>query len=301
MSTNKNLITIGIPFYNDEKYLDLAIKSVFAQTYTDWKLILMDDGSTDKSLEIAKKYKDDHRVTIYSDGENRQLPFRLNQIASLTTTKYLARMDSDDIMHPERIQTQIKILEDNPEIDVLGTNALTIDQNNVIKGIKFIPSSKEYLFSTISFIHPSIMGKTSWFKNNTYNENAIRIEDGELWYRTRKNSSFYCLNVPLLFYREFGGNYYRQYRKGIKSFFKLSWHNFSHKEYRDSIAWLYKGVRYVIKYLSYLTLSKTNREQYLIDKRSVKITEKESVIYKNSLSFLFDNYEKKDYKIELLS
>jgi len=62
-------ITIGMPFYNAEKYLADAIRSVFAQTYQDWELILMDDGSTDQSLEIAKSV-DDPRVRVFSDGKN---------------------------------------------------------------------------------------------------------------------------------------------------------------------------------------------------------------------------------------
>jgi glycosyltransferase involved in cell wall biosynthesis len=75
-------MTIGIPFYNAEAYLGDAIRSIFAQTYHDWELILVDDGSTDRSLEIARAVRDP-RVRVISDGQNRRLPYRLNQITAV--------------------------------------------------------------------------------------------------------------------------------------------------------------------------------------------------------------------------
>ena len=103
------LVTIGLPFYNDRLTLELAIKSIFAQTYKNWELILVDDGSTDGSLNIAKKITD-KRVRIISDEKNKGLIFRLNQIASLAKGKYLARMDADDLMQPTRIEKQVEFL-----------------------------------------------------------------------------------------------------------------------------------------------------------------------------------------------
>ena len=71
------LVCIGLPFYNVEDYLDDAILSIINQSYTNWKLLLLNDGSTDRSLEIAMKYKNDVRIEILSDGENRGLIYRL--------------------------------------------------------------------------------------------------------------------------------------------------------------------------------------------------------------------------------
>lgn len=213
------MITIAIPFFNGEKYLELAIQSVLAQTYKDWKLILIDDGSTDSSLEIANKYaKTDARITVYSDGENKNLGYRLNQIPSLVNTKYLARMDADDIMHPKRIEKQLEILEANPEIDVLGTNAYSINEHNEVEGIRLaVDLENPEVIDCKSFIHPTIMAKTEWFRNNPYDVQAVRIEDFELWYRTREFSTFKVLTEPLFFYREFGDNYYKKYSHALKS------------------------------------------------------------------------------------
>ena len=76
------LVSIGIPFYNAEKYLDYAIRSVINQSYSNWELILIDDGSTDRSLEIAKSFSD-KRIKVLSDGENKGLILRLNQLTEI--------------------------------------------------------------------------------------------------------------------------------------------------------------------------------------------------------------------------
>ena len=74
------LVSIGIPFYNCEDYLAYAIKSVINQSYTNWELFLLDDGSTDNSLEIANSFRYDERIKVISDGLNKGLSFRLNQL-----------------------------------------------------------------------------------------------------------------------------------------------------------------------------------------------------------------------------
>ena len=123
-------LTVAIPIYNAERFLDEAIQSVLAQTYKDFELWLVDDGSTDNSMKIAEKYLKDSRVKVFSDGKNLQLSIRLNKIAQEVQTEYLMRMDSDDMMHPQKIEKQMAVLEAHPEIDVLGTNAFSIDENN---------------------------------------------------------------------------------------------------------------------------------------------------------------------------
>lgn len=222
MQAPNNLVTIAIPFYNAEFFLAKAIDSVLWQTYTNWQLILLDDGSTDSSLTIANAYAaKDKRITVISDGQNKNLGFRLNQIPFLVTTEYLARMDADDIMHPERIEKQINTLIKYPEIDVLGTNAYTINEKDEVVGMRQIFDQTVKLKKVKGFTHPTIMAKTEWFKNNPYNAQAVRIEDAELWYRTRDNSNFMILMEPLLFYREFGGDYYKKYIKVVPSLIKL--------------------------------------------------------------------------------
>lgn len=193
------LVTIAIPIYNGAPYLRDAIHSVLNQSYKEWRLLLIDDGSTDDSLSIMREFEAlDARIRVISDGQNRGLVARLNESVALTETKYYARMDADDIMYITRIEEELCFLEAHPEIDVVGTSIMTIDNKNNIVG------SDLHQGSVDRFIHPSIMGRSEWFKANPYSDWAVRAEDFELWCRTSTRSRFWALDKPLLFYREFG-------------------------------------------------------------------------------------------------
>lgn len=222
-SDNSNVVTIGIPFYNAEKYLEDAIVSVVNQTYKNWNLILMDDGSTDRSLEIAKRFANE-KISIVSDGENRGLVYRLNQIVELAGGSYYARMDADDIMHFERIEKQIIFLQNNPFIDVIGSSYYAIDQTNEILGFRKAnskPQSVNDILKNGCFAHPSVMAKLDWFKNNKYDGDWERMEDLELWLRTFSNSQFRNIDEPLLFYRVFGIPVLAKYVKSNMGIIKL--------------------------------------------------------------------------------
>lgn len=200
-----SLVTVAIPFYNDHTYLKMAIQSVINQSFTSWELILMDDGSTDGSLEIAKSFTSDKRITVHSDGKNKGLPFRLNEIISMVNSDFYARMDADDIMNPNRLEIELNYLHQHPEIDVLGTFAYVIDDNNKVFGKTFSnilkPSTTKDIFDGGAFIHPSIMGKTIWFKKHPYNTDLRRMQDLALWISSVEYSKFEILPEYLLFYR----------------------------------------------------------------------------------------------------
>jgi glycosyltransferase involved in cell wall biosynthesis len=262
---NEFIVTIAIPFYNAEKYLDLAIQSVFDQTFQNWKLVLINDGSTDRSLEIALKFQNDKRVLVISDGKNKNLVYRLNQISNLADTKYLARMDADDIMHPEKIAKQIAVLETNPEIDVLGTNSFTIDENSLVQGIRLNYNKEIPLLKVNGFIHPTIIAKTDWFINNPYDFKAERIEDTELWIRTSSKYNFQILTEPLLFYREISENYYKKYLKGfISTLYMINKHKYK-------MVCIKFGLKYFITAFIYYLFSFFNKENYLVHKRNAVI------------------------------
>ncbi|MDO7488042.1 glycosyltransferase [Peribacillus frigoritolerans] len=197
-------VTVGISVYNNEKTIKYAINSILNQSYTNWELIIIDDGSTDNSLEIIRSYKDE-RIKVFTDGKNKGLITRLNQMINLCQTDFFFRMDSDDIMHPERIRKQVDFLIENKEIDIVGAEAIVVDEDNVISGIrknKNIVKSKRFVFENSVFIHPTVAGKTQWFKQNMYNNGFHRCEDFELWCRTIEFSNFAHINEPLLFYRD---------------------------------------------------------------------------------------------------
>ena len=218
-------VTIGIPFYNAERYLANAIHSVINQSYSDWFLILLNDGSTDNSLNIARSFECD-KIKVISDGVNRGLVFRLNQLSQLVTTIYYARMDADDILHRNRISEQVAYLETHRDVDVVGTGVYYINNDNYVYGkgcAENVAQTKKEALNGKGFFHPTIMGKTDWFRHNQYDENAVRMEDFELWVRTVDHSKFANIDKPLYFYREAGLPYLDKYllsQKGIRRVFR---------------------------------------------------------------------------------
>lgn len=200
------MITIGIPFYNAEATLVDAVRSVFAQTFQDWELLLVDDGSSDDSLSIAQAVNDP-RVRVVSDTHNKGLAYRLNQIAQLAQGQYLARMDADDLMHPRRLQTQLDLLDAQPDVDAVQTGMCIVDKNLNPTGIRFKTSLDTRPAAVLAhglLFHATLTGNTSWFRANPYNETLMRIQDHELWCRTCQNSTFATLPDPLYFCREVG-------------------------------------------------------------------------------------------------
>jgi glycosyltransferase involved in cell wall biosynthesis len=198
------LISIGIPFFNAEDYLLDAIRSVFAQTYQDWELIVVDDGSTDKSLSFARSVTD-ARVTVHADGTNKGLVYRLNQIAQLARGKYLARMDADDLMLPDRIAKQVGYLEAHSDVDVVDTALYSVDRNDNPRGIRGRGPLHPSLGNVIRrglLLHATIVGRTEWFRSHPYDPLYVRAEDHELWCRTCSTSSFARVSEPLYVYRE---------------------------------------------------------------------------------------------------
>jgi glycosyltransferase involved in cell wall biosynthesis len=196
------VVTIGIPFFNAETTLRDSLRSVFAQSFTDWELLLADDGSTDDSLEIAHSVNDS-RVRVISDGVNRGLVYRLNQMISLARAPYFARMDADDLMHPERLARQLDYLRRRPEVDIIGSAAYVIDRESRPYGIRGDrPASIAAAGIRSGFIHPTVVAKTEWFRRHPYDAEYVRAEDLELWQRADPQTVCARLLEPLLFYRE---------------------------------------------------------------------------------------------------
>ena len=199
-------LSIILPSYNPGDTLFYAINSILNQTFVDYELIVLDDGSTDDSLKIAMSFNDP-RIKIYSDGMNRGLSYRLNQGVSLSQANYIARMDADDICFPERLELQFDYLSNHPEVDLVSSKAVVF--NNAYSLCKILPYRQYHRdivrspWKTILMPHPTWMGKASWFKKNVYKDpEVLRAEDQELLLRTYPDSIFYSLPYVLLAYRQ---------------------------------------------------------------------------------------------------
>lgn len=200
-------ITIAIPFYNAEDYLLEAIRSVFAQTYKDWELILIDDGSTDNSLKIATSVKDD-RVRVLSDGKNKKLAGRLNEVTKLAKYDFIARMDADDLMVANRIEVQMKEFAENPDLDIVTTGVFSVLNNLELKGVRgnnFVnPSFDDIITKRVGITHAALIARKSWYERNEYDESLKIAQDLDLWIRSSKKNDLKIksIAIPLYVYRE---------------------------------------------------------------------------------------------------
>ena len=279
------LVTIGIPFYKDAQYLRFAIQSVINQTYTNWELILMDDGSTDGSLDIAKHFSDP-RVRVISDGANKGLPSRLNEIVALANGDYVARMDGDDIMHPQRIEKQVEYMESHPDVNVLGTAAYVINDSNDIIGVTkpwlITPRRTEDIFIVGSFVHPSVMARKEWFVANPYDPSFRRMQDLELWIRTLPFSSFNSMKSPLLFYRAVEKNVTQKYLSTQK-YSRGFYYNVLIKRRKDIYLGLKLYFKTYLKAFVYLLMSYMGKTDSLVKKRYNTLAPEDLMEANNSL------------------
>jgi glycosyltransferase involved in cell wall biosynthesis len=198
------LVTIGLPMKNPGKLIDLAIRSVFAQTYSNWELIVVDDGSTDGSVELVRRIADE-RVTVVADGKNKGLPYRLNQITDMARGVFVARMDADDAMCPMRIAKQVEYLLSKPHLHAVTSGAILIDIDDRPVGMWPVrqPTRLEVL-SRGGYLHPSLIARREWMLANKYSTHYPRAEDRDLFVRTLSTAKIMVVAEPLYFYRWFG-------------------------------------------------------------------------------------------------
>ncbi len=123
-------VTFLMPVYNCEKFIAQAIQSLLQQTYQNFDILIINDGSTDNTLTIIEQFqKIDPRIKFIS-RENRGLIASLNEALELIKTPYIARMDGDDLCHPQRLELQMQFMESHPEIGICGTNMKLFDKVN---------------------------------------------------------------------------------------------------------------------------------------------------------------------------
>jgi glycosyltransferase involved in cell wall biosynthesis len=267
-------LTIGLPFYNDKKTLEQALKSVLVQTYQNWELVLIDDGSSDGSLEIARQLKDP-RIRLISDGENKGLIARLNQVVQVATGKYIARMDADDLMDKTRLEKQMNYLRNHPDIDLVDTGVYSIDQDGIPvgkRGLQDIATNPKEILRHAMLIHASVVGKRSWFLSNPYNNEFTRAEDYELWCRTFRHSAFARIKEPLYIVREGKVNVknYVRSMKTLRHVFRVHGPaTFSFVELQVEL------LKSRLKATIYQGFSLFNKQDILSKKRNVPLTDQE--------------------------
>ena len=150
-------ISVVMPVYNGDAFLEEAIESILNQSFPDFEFIIAYDESTDKTLEIINKYKEKDARIVLNKGKKRGLVRSLNDAFGASKGEYVARMDADDISLPGRIKLQYELML-NKELDICGGHYLLIDDKGKINGLNVIPTSHEMctlsLFFKVPFCAP---------------------------------------------------------------------------------------------------------------------------------------------------
>lgn len=263
-------ITIGLTFYNNANTLRDALKSIFAQTFQDWELIIIDDYSTDGSFEMATSISDS-RVKVYREEKRFGFVNALNRMTELAQGRYYARMDADDMMHPERLSRQLQYLKANKDLDLVDTAMYSMDQEGNPVGIReaaSFGSNREALLRGKYFHHATIMGCTEWFNKNRYDPLFVRAEDCELWCRTFSTSRFARINEPLYFVRE-GLVNIRNYLDSSHTVRRIV------RKYGPEMVGRYRTMQLLgesfLKGFAYWTLGSINIHDFLVNKRNRRL------------------------------
>jgi glycosyltransferase involved in cell wall biosynthesis len=223
----KNKVSVIIPAFNASKYIGDSIMSILQSTHENIELLIINDGSKDDTGKIVKSFKD-KRVCIINNEENEGIVRSLNRGVKIAQGDYIARMDADDISHPNRLKIQLDSLLRN-ELDILSSRAVTT--NKIFKRIIGVELNSDEMKLAFAFfnpvIHPLVFGKAEIFKSNLYDQNYQHAEDYELWSRLILGKiRFQTTNDILLTYRIHDGQISKtkhENQKKIRNFVGLNY------------------------------------------------------------------------------
>ena len=214
-------VTVLMPVHNGGQYLDASVRSIFNQTYDNFELLVIDDGSTDGSAGILRAYRD-LRLKIVENSRNLGVVETLNRGLSLSRGEYIARMDSDDESLPERLERQVSFLDAHPEIGVLGTSGELIDREGRSLAVFRYPLHHEAICYSLHFYnplaHPSVMIRREvvlkaggYLPRGASSSGGLIPEDYELWCRLSPVTRLANLPDRLFLLRKHGRNVSMKY------------------------------------------------------------------------------------------
>lgn len=221
MNPPRPTVSVVLPVRDAAATLGAALRSVLGQSFGDFEVLVMDDGSIDGSPKIASALAD-CRIRVVQDGVRLGLADRLNRGIDLAQGRYIARMDADDLCFPERLARQAQYLDDHPETDLVGCRAVVFRHQGDLVGLFPFAQSHEQIcarpWNGFYLAHPTWMGRVSWFRHYRYREpECTRAEDQELMLRSFRQSRFACLPQVLVAYRQ-GAFGLRRTLRGRRSF-----------------------------------------------------------------------------------
>lgn len=206
--TEGKKVTVLMPCYNAAAYFHEAVDSVLNQSYSNLEILLIDDGSKDNTAELITKYSQiDSRIVPVFNEKNMGLIKTLNKGVQLATGDFIARMDADDISHPDRIKLLLKEFDLDPKLDVISAGFYYISYDGIVKRQAHPKALQSKSLQFVSFFctpvnHPCVVGKASVFKANPFDDQYIHSEDYEIFSRLLADGyRFKNYELPLYFLR----------------------------------------------------------------------------------------------------
>lgn len=201
-------ISVVMTVYNCDKYLSQAVDSILQQTWSDFELIIVDDGSTDNSLKILEAY-DDSRIRIIVSEKNYGVAHARNIGLEYCTSEYVAFMDSDDISHPDRLRMQYEFLRDNVDIDCVYAKFRQMDiDGNLLKGEYPVAYYNYKYVKAYMILFNTVVNGCSMFRRRIVVDNHLKIDetckigsDYKFWCDYLQYGKIVGLDTVLLYYR----------------------------------------------------------------------------------------------------
>ena len=196
-------ITVLMPVYNGAEYIREAIDSVLGQTFENFELLIIDDGSSDNSIDIIKSYSDP-RIILIKNNYNIGLVKTLNKGLDNAKGEFIARIDQDDVCYPERLERQLDFIRNNPEIILLGSGCMEIDKDGNEIAVHQYPSNHRKLFADLLKLKAFFPHSSAFFNKcvvtelGGYNFNLNGAEDCDLWLRIASVGKIACFPEPLI-------------------------------------------------------------------------------------------------------
>lgn len=214
MNNTNPLVTVRMPAYNHERFIEKAILSIVNQTFQDFELVVINDGSTDDTGEILDRLSEEHGFRVIHQ-ENAGLTKTLNRLISRSKGRLITGCASDDFWPETRLEEQVKNLEENPDVDLVHGNFTTVDGDNQIVpngGLKGVPIDGPYEFPQFvrrrrSYLTGTIMVRKESFHRVGYYDESIAVEDFDWMLRATRLLKIKYVDRPWTFYRRHGENW----------------------------------------------------------------------------------------------
>lgn len=239
------LVTVLMSVHNGEKYLETAVNSILRQTLRDFNFLIIDDASTDNSPQMLKEFaRKDARIRILTNRTNLGLAASLNRGISQIETRYIARMDADDIAVPQRLERQLQYMESHPEIAAVGSGVGRFSINNNFCFHIYQPACSPNIIKNRSYnigpqlVHPTVVVRTEALKKvGNYREQFISTQDYDLWLRMLESYELSNLPEILLYYRkeQQGISFQRQSEQSINHILALQSSEYRRKNLLDPL------------------------------------------------------------------